>query len=208
MNFNLPKNTLVDKFIPKNKFFSKTILNSKIKDDFTNQIKKITWKYKLSPETISVNKTSKVEEIQIFEIELKNKTTPNNILQVIDRLIPYPILYIFTYENDFKYWINLKNDLVKKYYFSEWNHELDFNFVDTNLEKVYVNLIKKFITKVDTNENDFIKIVDTDNKINILNNEIKTIKNKIKSEKQFNKKVDLNKILQEKQNKLNSLINN
>jgi len=103
MNFNLPKNTLVDKFIPKNKFFSKTILNSKIKDDFTNQIKKITWKYKLSPETISVNKTSKVEEIQIFEIELKNKTTPNNILQVIDRLIPYPILYIFTYENDFKY---------------------------------------------------------------------------------------------------------
>ena len=54
---------------------------------------KIIWKYKLSKDTINILGTNNVEEIQIFEIELKSKIIPKNILQIIDKAIPYPILY-------------------------------------------------------------------------------------------------------------------
>lgn len=207
MDFKLPKQAFVNKFIPKNKFFSKAIINTKIKDNFTNDIQKITWKYKLSEETIWINKTTKVEEIQIFEIELKKQSIPKNVLQIIDKLIPYPILFKFTYDNNFVYWITLKDDPSKKYYFSEWNETIDFDFHSTNIEKVYENIIKKFIKQVDTSINDFNNIIETDKKISTLQTEIQTLKNKIKAEKQFNKKVELNKVLQTKTSELEKIKN-
>jgi hypothetical protein len=115
MDFNLPAQSFVNKFIPKNKIFGKVILNTKIRNEFTDKIQKITWKYKLSEETININKTDNIEEIQIFEIELKEQIIPKNILKIIDKIIPYPILYIFTYKNEFAYGISLKDENAQNY---------------------------------------------------------------------------------------------
>jgi hypothetical protein len=52
MNIDLPKSTLLNKFIPKNVFFKNSVINSKLKADFTDKIQKITWKYKISEETL------------------------------------------------------------------------------------------------------------------------------------------------------------
>lgn len=205
MEFNLPKNSLVDKFIPKNKFFTKTIINTKLKDEFTSKISKITWKYKLSPETLSISKTNNIEEIQIFEIELKEKIIPKNVLKIIDKLIPYPILYYFKFEDSEVFWITLKWEDNWKYYFSDWDEKIFFNFHWINLEIVYQNIIKSFIKDVKVESTDFKELIEKDNQISILKNEIQALKNKVKQEKQFNKKVELNKLLQEKLTKLNSL---
>ncbi len=207
MDLNLPKDCLVNKFIPKNTFSNKAVLTSRIKDDFTQSIQKITWKYKLSPETLSIPSSWNVEEVQIFEIELKEKTIPTNVLKVIDTLIPYPILYVFIYAENFAYGITLKDDPNKSYYFSEWNEQIEFDFHAINLEKVYQNIIKRFIRQVSTENMDFAEVVATDKKISTLSAEILILNNKIQAEKQFKKKLELNRILQSRSQELQSLQN-
>ena len=205
MNFNLPKSTLLNKFIPKSIFFNKTAVNSKLKAEFTDKIQKITWKYKLSEETIWINKTNKIQEIEIFEINLKEKIIPKNVLKIIDKTIPYPILYIFTYENDYSYWITLKWDKVWNYYFSDWNENIEFDFNWIDIEKVFESIIKKFIKDIEIDDKKFDEIIKTDNARIFLEKEIDKLKNKIKKEKQFNKKVELNKLLLEEKSKLEKL---
>ena len=198
MELNLPQKALVNRFIPKNKFFEKAVVNTKLKNEFTGKIQRITWKYKLAQQTVGIPGTKRVEEIQIFEIELKHKEIPKNALKLINKVIPYQILYIFTYEDLFAFGIALKQEKGFDYYFSEWNEKPDFDFSGRNLEKVYQNIIKHFIKKTDTEDKDFQQIVETDKKIKLLEKEIETLKKKIRKEKQFNKKVELNKLLLEK----------
>ena len=206
MDFKLPKEAFVNKFIPKSKFFGKAILNTRLKNEFIDKIQRITWKYKLAEETISINKTEKVEEIQIFEIELKKQIIPKNILKIIDRTIPYPILYVFIYKDNFAYGISLKDESVGSYYFSEWNEQKEFNFTGINLENIYQNIIKEFITKTKTDNKKFNDIIGIDDNIKILEKEVQVLKNKVNKEKQFNRKVELNKILLKKKKELNNLL--
>jgi len=126
---------------------------------------------------------------------------------VIDKLIPYPILYIFSHGDNFAYGITLKDDPNKSYYFSEWNEPIEFDFHAINLEKVYQNIIKKFIRQVSTENMDFAEVVATDKKISTLSAEILALKNKIQAEKQFKKKLELNRILLSRSQELKSLQN-
>jgi hypothetical protein len=200
--FNLPKSTVVDKFLSK-QIFIKKISNGKVL--FTN-IEKITWGYKLSPNTINIEATSKVEEIHIFYMALKSKEIPTKALSEIKKLIPYPIIFVFTYKEDFAYGISLIDE--KKYYFSKWNEEKEFNFNDTNLEKIYQNIVKQFLINIDidtTKDIDFKQSIEIDNKITKLNKQIEVLKGKINREKQFNKKTELNKELKKLKKELKTL---
>lgn len=204
--FNLPKSAIVDKFIAKSKFYEKAALSTRLQNEFINKIQRITWKYKLAESTIGISKTEAVTEIQIFEIQLKEQSIPKNVLKVIDKAIPYQILYIFNYKDDFAFGITLKDRTYKEnYYFSEWNEIKQFDFSGIDLEAVYQKLIKAFIELEAQQYTEFNEIIEFDNKLKALKTEIKTLQNKIKKEKQFNRKVDVNKILLQKKTKLKRL---
>ena len=205
----LPQKAIVNKFIAKTKFYEKVSINSRLQKEFINKIQRITWKYKLAEDTIGISKTDKVTEIQIFEIELKEQVIPKNVLKVIDKAIPYQILYQFVYKDNTAYGITLKeNNITQNYYFSEGNKDIDFVFFGIDLEKVYQKLIKVFITNEAENSDDFDTIIDTDNKIKQLEKEIETLDNKIRKEQQFNKKVEMNKSLLAKQAQLQTIKEN
>ena len=143
--------------------------------------------------------------IVIFEIELKEQIIPKNVLKVIDKVIPYQILYRFVYKDNEAYAITLKEQKPESYYFSDWNEDKVFDFTGIDLEKVYQKIIKVFITNEARTKTSFHEIVDTDNKIKALENEIGVLENKISKEKQFNRKVELNKILLERKNQLRKI---
>jgi hypothetical protein len=210
MNYqlNLPEQAFVNKFIAKSKFYEKATLSTRLQNEFINKIQRITWKYKLAESTIGISKTEAVTEIQIFEIELKEQTIPKSVLKVIDKTIPYQILYIFNYNNDFAFGITLKDETFKEnYYFSEWNETKQFDFSGIDLETVYQKLIKAFIEIAPEHDAEFNEIIEFDNKVKALKVDIKTLQNKIKQEKQFNRKVDMNKILLEKKKVLIDTLN-
>jgi Domain of unknown function (DUF4391) len=54
-------------------------------------IERIKWSNKLSRETINLE-GKEIQEIQIFEIELRKQDDITGLLQVVDKAISYPII--------------------------------------------------------------------------------------------------------------------
>lgn len=184
--FILPKSCLVNKFIPKKTFYEKVGVATNVKDEFVNLVEKIVWLYKISTDTLGVNKTDNVEEIQVFEIILKEKKTPKNVIKTITKNIPYPILFVIKYEENFCYSIK-----VEENYFTNWNEIVDISFKGINLEYIYEQIVKVIIKEED-NFKKLEEVIKNKKKIEEIEKNITQLKNKIRTEKQFNKKVELN----------------
>lgn len=198
---NLPDRCKVNKFIPKKIFYEKIGVSTSIKDDFINNIDKITWLYKLSEDTLGISKSPDVEEIQIFEIILKEKVLPKNIIKIISKAIPYKILFVLKYDKDYCYSIKVDN-----IYFTEWNEDIEFNINGLTLETIYENLVKSII-KENNNTNTFDDIIENKSKVDELTKKIEQLTNKVNNEKQFNKKVGLNLELQKLKKEMEDLLN-
>ena len=199
---NLPKSAEVNRFVAKKKFYEHSNMAESIKNSFVNDLEKITWSYKLSEDTMNLSKTDIVNEIEIFTLNVTKKNIPNSIIKTINKLIPYKILFKIVFENNYCYAIYEKETI----YNTEWNENLDFKFNGLNLENVWNNIIKHIINE-DNNDSNIENILDKKKKLDELVKEIEKLENKIKKEKQFNRKVELNQILIEKQNELEALRN-
>lgn len=187
--FELPKSCYVNKFIPKKVFYEKVGVSSNVKEEFINLVDRITWLYKLSEETLGITKTDEIEEIQIFQIDVKERRIPLSVIKTITKGVQYKILFVIKHQDDYCYSIK-----VEDIYNSEWNDNIEFNFNAINLRTVYENIVKKIIKEED-NEKSFSKIIEVNERKNELDKKISILKQKIKLEKQFNKKVELNKNL-------------
>ena len=199
--FNLPKETVVNKFVAKSKFFEKAQVSSKIQQEFTDTISRITWAYKLAKSTINISGTENMEELQIFNVQLKTQDIPKNALKVIDKAIPFAILYTFEFENNFAYGITIKENAEQRYFFSEWNEELSFDFTGNTIEHIYQKTIKLFInnkTGLVTKNQNFEVVLANEKQLAILEKEILSLQKKVRIEKQFNKQVGFNKALRSK----------
>lgn len=198
--FNLPKECIVDKIIPKKIFYDNVNMTNAIKQEFINKVEKIIWKYKISEENINVAKTQNVEEFEIFELDLKEKYEVKNLIKVITKEIPYPILFFIKFNEEFQYAIKYKENI----YFSKWNNNITFNFVDFDLEKVYENIVKA-ITNIENNIKNIQEALDKRQEIIKIQNEINKLENQIKKEQQFNRKVEINRKILELKNKMEEL---
>ena len=94
--FNLPIRTKVGRIVPKNAFDDYT--NTKQKKQFTDNIQRITWTHKLSRETLNLEGKD-IKEIQVFKIELKENKDILKILEIINRAIPYHIVFWVEFNN-------------------------------------------------------------------------------------------------------------
>ena len=184
--FDLPKKCYVNKFLPKKIFYEKVGVSSGLKDEFVNLVERITWLYKISPDTIGIPKTDLIEEIQIFQIDVKEKKIPLSVIKTITKGVKYKILFLIKYNDDYCYSIK-----VDENYTSEWNDDIKFEFNAINLEIVYENIVKAIINEKE-NSKRFEDIIEEKNNKNDLEKKINILRQKIKSEKQFNRKTELN----------------
>lgn len=191
----LPKKCYVNKFIPKKVFYEKVGVSSGIKEEFINLVDKITWLYKLSQDTTGITKTKNVEEIQIFQIDIKYKKVPLSVMKTIAKGVQYKVLFVIKYNDEYCYAIR-----VEDFYLSDWNDDINFTFDAINLEVVYENIVKTILKEKDNN-NQFQTIIKNSNEKLLLERMINQLKQKIKTEKQFNRKtemnIELNKLLKE-----------
>ncbi len=183
----LPKECIVDKFIPKKIFYEKVSLSTNLKQEFVDKVDKIYWKYKISEDTLNISKTENVEEIETFELTLKEKVNCQNIIKVITKNIPYQILFEIKYKDEMQYAIKYNDDI----YFTNWNEKTDFTFNGIDLNIVYENIIRS-ITNISEQNNNIDEELEKNKKLKAIQKEIERFESKIKAEKQFNKKVELN----------------
>ena len=185
--FELQKDCYVNKFLPKKIFYEKVGVSSGVKDEFVNLVDRITWLYKLSPDTIGIPKTEIIDEIQIFQIDVKEKKIPLSVIKTVTKGVQYKILFLIKYNEEYCYLIKVEDNI----YSSAWNEKIKFEFNAINLEIVYENIVKSII-KEEKNNNKFNDIIECRNQKSDLEKRINHLSQKIKNEKQFNKKIELN----------------
>ena len=199
----LPKECIVDKFIPKKIFYEKVSLSSNLKQEFVDKLDRIYWKYKVSEDTLNISKTENVEEVEIFKLTLKEKVNCQNMIKVITKNIPYIILFEICYKDEVQYAIKHNDDI----YFTNWNEKIEFNFNGIDLNAVYENIIRS-VTNISEQSNNIDEELEKGKKLKEVQKEIERLENKMKSEKQFNKKVELNKNILELKKQKEELSNN
>lgn len=201
---NLPKSTEFNKRIPKKKFYEQLEVSPEIKRIFVDQIKNIIWKNKIAPSTANLAEGAKVTEIEVFEIQLTNPNLDEKVLKLIDRGIPYHIVFVLHHEKQIQVWTAFKEAKNKEgtsykvaaYYHTDWlpgdSFSLELNGL--NMDQVYENLVREIAgDELVSGENETLnESVDRTNEIKSLKKKIEKLQIKMRKEKQFNKKVRLN----------------
>ena len=213
--FDLPDKVKVNRVVPKNAFDSFT--NSKQKQMFTDLIKRITWSYKLSETTTNLP-AKEVKEIQIFFVELKQKEKVQALLDIIDKSIPYPIIFLVNYEGNYYFSTSTKHphpvyeniSVIDWTFNSEWMQEEEMKSYSLTLKKSLDNVYEGFCYRLagENNSSSLADLVEHQEKQATLEAAIDQLQKKMKSSKtQFKDKVELNQELNKKKKELEALLN-
>ena len=200
---NLPDRTLYNRKIPKSKFYEKLGADSKLKDLFVTQIDSIIWKHKLSRETTNLEPTEEVKEIHVFEIHLRQRELSQEVLEKIDKAIPYPILHVLRWGEEVKLMIaykerhatNENRAVVQTYYASEWQRssEITGNLLNgLTLGAVYENMVRLLMPAQDGHMENLPEAVEAQLQLAKLERECIRLETRLRNEQQFDKKVELN----------------
>ena len=216
---NFPKTTEFNRRIPKQKFYSNLSVSPQIKKIFVEQIATINWANKLAPTTLNVKNGEIVTEIEVFHLMLNQKSLDERVLQLIDKEIPYHILFELEYEGQIQIWIGYKEESqtraetfkVNRYYHTDWltKDKIHFEIDGLNMDLLYEGFIKQIAgdtLTINVNESVGIAILRTEEKEK-LEKQISALEKKLYREKQFNRQVQLNAELKALRNKLEELDN-
>ena len=91
--FSFPSQTAFGKTVPKSRIYTHAAPTRRVRDLFVSQLAEIIWAYKLSPETLRLPARPGVPEIEIFDLTLRSADLDVDVLQAIDRAIPYPVIH-------------------------------------------------------------------------------------------------------------------
>ena len=212
--FNLPSRTKVGRVVPKNAFDEYT--NTKQKKQFMNDIQRITWTHKLSAKTINLD-ANDIKELQVFKVELKKQSDILKILDIINKSIPYHIIFWVEF-NELAYIstaakhphpVNEDISVIDWTFTSDWfktiNVPFQFN-LKNSLDSVFKDICVQLIGKPHLSKKSMDSILNHLQEITHLEKEIARLESMISSSKQFNKKVELNLELKQKQKKLDLIL--
>ncbi len=213
--FNLPISTVYGKAIPKNSFDG--FISNKQKRLFTEVISKMTWTHKLAATTINLS-GKYFAEIQIIHIELKREERISELLAVINKSVPYGVIFVVQFGGRFYLSASAKHahptladtSVVDWEFASEWFVAADNTFrlnLRENLDAVFFDLCKQLSAFASKEVYFMAELIEKSSKLFQLEKEIKRLRSAISSCKQFNKKVELNLELKKAVKVLDKLIN-
>lgn len=198
--FGFPASTEFGKRIPKQKFYENIDISPEQKRMFIKQIHSICWQCKLAATTLNLAAGSTVTEVEVFGLELNAPELDETLLRLIDKAIPYHILYILTYDSRAQAWIGYKDtsggSAAIRYYHTEWVSEdaLAFSIDGLNLDVVYESLVRQVAgdaLNADSGES-LRESMARDEKKRQLEKQIAALERKMRNEKQLNRRMEIN----------------
>ena len=219
--YKFPQQAKVDRLIPKNKFYEQGKANTKIEQLFVNQVENIRWAYKLASSTIHLQDQEDLKEIQIFRVKSRVEDLDVSILSFIDKLILTPIIFEVVYQDKVKVVATYKRlnqadktkAVIGQYYASEWLE--DHDRIELPLYLKLADLYEHFIAQIlqitsseDSGDDESVSIelkLQKAQQLESLQKQLDKLKSKLRNEKQFNRRVELNKQLQNLQLQINRI---
>ncbi len=209
-----PDKAKFGRVVPKNKIYEHSAVSAGLKSLFVEQIDQILWAYKLSPNTLNIPHTSEVSEIQVFTVKLKGDSIDDSVLKAIDLAIPFPILfevwlaggeqghYAACYkrkaENDQSKWFCSRYLCSESFYIgnaSTVTSEVLGLPTAIDMAELYQKLLTRLLPIPKRTAESIEEVIERLVAIQTLEKQISQYRKKVHAEKQFNRKVELNKQL-------------
>ena len=217
--YKFPQQAKVDRLIPKNKFYEQGKANTKLEQLFVDQVENIRWAYKLASSTIHLQDQEDLKEIQIFRVKSRVEDLDVSILSFIDKLILTPIIFEVVYQDKVKVVATYKRlnqadktkAVIGQYYASDWLEDADR--VELPLYLKLADLYEHFIAQIlpialskdQENDNESVSIelqLQKSQQLESLQKQLNQLQSKLRNERQFNRKVELNKKVSELESQL------
>jgi len=84
----LPHSTEVNSRVAKEKLYANATLAPQLRDMIKDQIEAIIWRNKLADSTAGISAGEEVKEIQVFEVQLRQRSLDKRVLPAIAKAIP------------------------------------------------------------------------------------------------------------------------
>jgi len=219
--FEYPKSTELNRMLPKNKIYEQGNINSAIRSLFIEQVDQVIWQNKLSAQTLNIEPAATVPEVQVFIIKLKGTELSHEVLTVIDKAIPLPIIFELHTGNSVKVVAAYKQLKVsdKKdeaqikvelsaYFASKWLAKSTPRSalpVSLNMQSLYAQLIRSLLSLSAKGNESLAQQIKRISQINKLEKSLSQLNKKLGNEKQFKRKVTLNNQVRELKQELKNI---
>jgi len=201
--FAYPKQAAFGRNLPKTKIYEHTQLTKTMRNKFVSQIEKIVWQYKLAPETINLPSKKSAPEIEVFTITLKTRDVRTEVLRAIDNAIPFPIIYELIFDGRIKVAAAFKrpseSDSLKWvtdiYFESDWQ-KIDARRkplpVALDVAGLYEQILRELMPVQQRPGENIAEQVQRVGVIQGKRIEAAKVEARLRKEKQFNRKVEIN----------------
>lgn len=200
--------------VPKEKFYEQGTITSAVKESFVAEVQRITWAYKLAEATINLPGNPAVPEVQVFQVDAKNDDIHEAALTAIDKAIPFPIIFEITRgdgANRFVRMVAAHKQLgagaprVSAYYSTGWQPtDTERQPLPTaiTLATLYTALLDPLTPLSNRPGEEVSELAARLQAVQRLEREIAALERKLRTEPQFNRKIELRRTLKTKQAEL------
>jgi hypothetical protein len=190
--------------------------SSRLRQILSEQVAQIIFTYKLSVETTNLQATHVVPEIRVFSLVLKGSKVTKEVLRCIDKASTFPIIFELSYNKRLKVIAGLKSIstrktskcTISKYIQTSWIPEdtprLPLPSVMT-LGELYEHVLRSLMAFPSRNGEGLYSHIDRVERIEAKQRRLKTCTDRLRKEKQFNRKVALNSEIRALENELEIL---
>jgi hypothetical protein len=201
--FAYPRQAAFGRNLPKRKIYEHAQLTTAMRHKFVTQIEKVVWQYKLAPETINLQSRKSAPEIEVFTITLKKPNFGTEILRVIDTAIPFPIIHEVVCDGRIKVAAAFKrpseadsSKWVTDIYFETQWQKLDAMRkplpMTLDLGRLYEQILRELMPIAQRRREALADQVQRITLIRGKQSEASKLDARLKREKQFNRKVEIN----------------
>lgn len=203
--------------IPKEKFYEHGIVPATVREKFVAEVQRITWAYKLAEATVNLPGSDTVPEIQVFRIDAKGADVSESVLAAIDKTIPFPIVFEICRVRDDAEHIRMVAahkqlgsgaPKLSAFYSTGWQPaDTERRPLPTaiTLPALYTALLDPLTPVAARPGEDLAEVATRLETARTLEREIAALERKLRTEPQFNRKIELRRALKTKQAKLDSL---
>lgn len=200
--------------VAKEKFYEHASVNAALREKFITEVDRVFWAYDLSQATINLTGTNEVPDIAVFQVDAKGMNVSEQVLGAIDKSIPRPI--IFEVNRDAAgargtrmvaahKQLGAGAPKISQYFSTGWQPaDTERQPLPTaiTLPVLYAALLEPLADVEVRPDEGMSEVADRLKTVGKLEREIKTLERKLRTEKQFNRKVDLRRTLKTKQAQL------
>lgn len=199
--------------VPKTKFYEHGNVRTALREEFVEDVQRITWAYKLAESTIRLGGTDTVPEIQVFTVETKGGDVGDDVLTAIDRAVHFPILFEVSRGDEVRMVAAQKmlggaSPKVGAYFTTPWlPRDAPRSPLPTaiDLHALYESLLASLLPVATRRGESLSEVAARMNKAKKLEREIAALERKLRAEPQLNRKIELRRALKDRQTALADL---